>query len=94
MVSTSSPNPIHLGEPNTIITADASLGGWGTHITTQTAGGCWLEGDGEEHINALELKAILFGLKSLLRIPPSHVRVLVDNTIAMAYIKKYGRHQI
>ena len=65
----SSPNPIRMGEPNTTLTTDASLEGWGTHVHTHTARGCWIEGEADEHINILELKAILFGLRSLLRIP-------------------------
>ena len=65
----SSPNPIRMGEPNTTLTTDASLEGWGAPVHTHMAGGRWIEGEADEHINIIVLKAILFGLKSLLRIP-------------------------
>ena len=33
------PNPIRTGEPNTTVTTDASLEGWGAHSQYQTVGG-------------------------------------------------------
>lgn len=45
---------------------DASLTGWGSKFGSMVTGGQW---DLQEldHINCLELKAVLFGLKSLCR---------------------------
>ena len=60
-----------MDEPNTVLTTD----GWGAHRDSQTAGGRWCEDEKDEHINALELKAIYFSLKGLVHIPPAHVRV-------------------
>ena len=51
--------------PRILIYTDASTEGWGGHREGQTVGGHWLEQEKEEHSNVLELKAILFGLQSL-----------------------------
>ena len=79
-----------MGEPKTTLTAVTSFEGWGAHVEVHTVGGCWIEGEADKHINVLKLKAILFGLKSLLCIPPSHVRVF---TKAMAYIRTLGSNR-
>ena len=43
------------------------------------------------HINVLELKAILFGLKSLCRdVSGKHIRVRCDNTCSVSYIHAKG----
>ena len=41
-------------------------------------------------INALELKAGLFGLQSLLPSTCRHVRMMMDNTTAVACVNKMG----
>ena len=88
---TNSPNPIRISEPNTVITTDASLEGWGAHNEREIAtGGRWLETESDQHINALELQAILLGLQSLAKNTKSHIRILTDNTTAMAYIRNMG----
>ena len=45
----------------------------------------------KNHINVLELKAILFGLESLARdIRLAHIKILCDNSTAVACINKFG----
>ena len=45
----------------------------------------------KNHINVLELKAILFGLESLARdIRLSRIKILCDNSTAVACINKFG----
>jgi hypothetical protein len=49
--------------------------------------------EGEQHINALELKAAYLALQSFLSQmdhPPRHILLELDNTTAMAYLKKMG----
>ena len=67
--------------PEIEICTDASLEGWGAHRGETTAGGRWREEELGLHINILELKAILFGLKSLCPEENSHIRVLTDNRV-------------
>ena len=42
------------------------------------------------HINALELRAIGFGLKSLCRKRRQHIRIRTDSTTALAYVENMG----
>ena len=45
----------------------------------------------QERINMLELKAALFGIKSLARdIHSTHAKILCDNLTAVACINKFG----
>ena len=45
----------------------------------------------KEHINALELKVILFGLKALAKgLTNIHIKVLIDNSTDVACINKFG----
>ena len=81
---------VDLESPDFEIFTDASHLGWGAHKGDQTAGGRWTDLEAEEHINVLELKAILFGLKSLCSEREVHVRVMTDNTTALAYVKHMG----
>ena len=44
-----------------------------------------------DHINHLELKAVLFGLRSLCTdVTDTHIKVLVDNSTAVCYINEQG----
>ena len=72
------------------VITDASMEGWGAHRGEALAGGRWLPGEAESHINVLELKAILLGLKSLVKEEGEHISILTDNTTALAYVKNMG----
>ena len=77
-------------EPDLELFTDASLEGWGAHTDTEQTGGRWHE-DEITHINALELRAILFGLKSLCKYRYEiHIRIRTDSTTALAYVKNMG----
>ena len=81
---------VRLDSPEFEICMDASLEGWGAHRDRVEVGGRWLPEEAVLHINVLELKAILFGLQSLCTEKDVHVRVLTDNTTALAYVKNMG----
>jgi len=68
---------------------DASLMGWGAHTQSSQTGDRWKKNE-LEHINVLELKAVLFGLQSLCKTTNTHIRVRTDSTTALAYIKNMG----
>ena len=69
---------------------DASTKGWGANLGNTTTGGWWSPSE-SYHINYLELKAILLGLQSLCKeVTHDHIRVMTDNTTAVAYVRKMG----
>ena len=71
-------NDIFKGSPEAVLTTDASLTGWGAVTEAQSCGGLFSEEESSGvHINILELKAVLFGLKSLLSYTTNcHIKVL------------------
>ena len=81
---------IRQGDPDIVIFTDASNDGWGAHVGETTAGGRWSEIEGRDHINVLELRAILLGLQSLCIVQDVHIRIMTDNTTALAYVKHQG----
>ena len=53
--------------------------------------GLFSDEDTQNHINVLELKAMLFGLKSLApHIQLTHIKILCDNSTAVSCINKFG----
>ena len=65
--------------PNTSIEikTDASLNDWGAVMGSSSTGGLFSDKETQNHINVLELRAILFGLESLachIRLP--HIEIL------------------
>ena len=84
------PRQIRFDESPIHISTDASLEGWGAHMSETTAGGRWIEGEANDHINVLELKAILLALKSLVRNKQKTIRIFTDNTTALAYVRNMG----
>ena len=79
------------GEPDFIIFLDASLLGWGSSCDLGQTGGHWLVTETGMSINALELKAGLFGLQSLLPSTCRHIRMMLDKTTTVACVNKMGQ---
>ena len=70
---------------------DASTQGWGANLNNTTTGGRWSNSEESHHINYLELKAILLGLQSLCKeVTHDHIRVMTNNTTAVAYVRNMG----
>ena len=87
----SSPEDIIVKNPDFIIECDSSKIGWGVRFGDKSTQGHWLPDEAMEHINILELKAVLFGLKSYFNNSrSSHIRIKSDNTTTVAYINNYG----
>ncbi|CAG2235701.1 unnamed protein product [Mytilus edulis] len=79
------------GSPQIVIQTDASLLGWGGILSDNEIGGRWTDEESKNHINYLEILAIYYTLKSFLHlIINKHVKVLTDNTTAVAYISNMG----
>ena len=74
--------------PNVVLTTDASLSGWGAVMGSDETGGHWAQSE-LEHINVLELRAVLLGLQSLCgAVRDSHIWIVSDNTTVVACIEK------
>ena len=81
-------------QPDDEVNTDASLTGWGARLGAAVTGGHWdfMELD---HINCLELKAVLLGLKSLCKdFKDTHIRLRSDNMTTIACIDWCGSTKI
>ena len=82
---------ITISSPELTIHTDASQLGWGAVLDDCSCGGQWTEEESLCHINVLELKAVFFGLSSLMNeICNKHIRVKSDNTTTVTYINNKG----
>ena len=82
---------INISLPSIYICTDASLSGWGCCYCDMNTGGQWTPEESKSHINVLELKAILFGIKSFLNDRNYyHIRIRSDSTTAVSYINNLG----
>ena len=81
---------VDIVSPDMTIFTDASEEGWGAHMGDKTTGGRWTQEEAQSHINVLELKAIFFALKSFCTMSCVHVKIMTDNTTALAYVKHMG----
>ena len=87
------PNPISSPPSQLTLKCDSSLSGWGAVIegTSNTTNGSWSSLESMQHINYLEIKAILFGYKALCsHLHDCHVKVLTDNQTAVTYPRNIG----
>ena len=73
-------------KPSVTIQSDASTAGWGAALLGQSTAGRWSIVE-QQHINVLELRAAVFGLKAFCsEMQNIHVKLEIDNTTAIAYI--------
>ena len=79
------------GNPDLTLTTDPSNVGWGAVCGDTSTGGFWCLEEQRYHINFLELKDVLLGLKSLCgAFSEKHVLVQSDNTTTVAYLNAMG----
>ena len=84
-------NTIRIGNPSFTITTDASTTVWGAVFKSNSTGGQFSITENLMHINVLELKVILFVLRSLCdHICDSHIKTFSDNTTAVHCINNMG----
>ena len=82
-------NVVSHGEPALTLATYASKTGWGCTTLGTPTGGHWTPEEASNHINYLEIKAVLLGLKSFVKVvSDKHVKVLVDNTTAVSCINQ------
>ena len=73
-----------------IIHTDASLEGWGGHSETKSVSGRWSPAVQTCHINTLELMAVFLTLRSLRPMKGSHIRLFIDNQVAVSCLRRGG----
>ena len=79
------------GNPDMVITSDASLLGWGASSGQNKIGGRWKSDELKFHINYLELLAIFLSLKAFCTTKNGiHVQLKTDNVCAMSYLNSMG----
>lgn len=84
-------NPIRKSSYELEIFSDASLSGWGVVCREEKVNGWWSHEECTEHINILELKAVLYGLKCFAKdLRDVNILLRIDNTTAIAYVNKMG----
>ena len=77
--------------PDKYIITGASSYGWGAVMDSNSTGGLFSISEMKAHINVLELKAILLGLKALTKgLTKVYIKVLTGNSTAVACINKFG----
>ena len=82
---------VRTSKPDVVVTSDASFTGWGCDCEGVHSGGQWLPAERMYHMNYLELKAVFFALQCFLsKLQSKHVRLMMDNTTAMACINHMG----
>lgn len=87
----SASSPLIRPEPCMVITSDASLTGYGSVCKGVRAGDVWSFEESKRHINELELHAAFIALKAHAKLEQNiHVRLMMDNTTAIACINKMG----
>ena len=83
--------PLCRPQPDLFLFTDASLVGWGAHMGDHSASGLWSAYWQTQHINVLELRAVMLALKSFHQIIPNcHILLSTDNTTVAAYLNKEG----
>ena len=80
------------------LSTDASGEGWGAiysesadSTVVESTGGRWSIEEKQDHINVLELKAGLLGIKAFkLKLSNIHVKLTMDSTTAISYVSRMG----
>ena len=81
---------IDFTDPDLVLFTDASEQGWGACVGDNQVGGRWTSDEEQQHINVFELKAIYYALRSFCKEDKMHIKVMTDNTTALAYVKHMG----
>ncbi len=72
--------------------SDASMKGWGGHtVDNFSTGGDWNEHEQSLYINELELRAAFLTMQSFgQNLSNVHLRLMMDNTSAIACVNNFG----
>lgn len=81
---------LRVRNPDDTMYTDASNQGWGAVMNGKKANGRWTEIQARDHINVLELRAVMFGLESLYTSERRVIKIMTDNATTVAYINRQG----
>ena len=84
---------VPLDPPDSTMTlyTDASLTGWSAFLEGRTVSGMWEDCHLEEHINLLEMRAVLLSLRHFQEvIQRQSLLIATDNTTVVAYLQNQG----
>ena len=77
--------------PSLVITTDASGQGWGAVLHPHRVSGVWSKEEALDHINTLELKAVLLALQNLESLVVGHsLLIRSDNMTVVSFINHQG----
>ncbi|XP_056022147.1 uncharacterized protein LOC130055024 [Ostrea edulis] len=77
--------------PSMTLFTDASLTGWGATLEGREASGIWSGLQLTEHINLLEMRAVLLALKHFSQfVQGQSLMIATDNTTVVAYLQNQG----
>jgi ribonuclease HI len=83
--------PLASPVPSLTLFTDASLLGWGGYLEGQTVSGMWSSTLQKDHINLLEIRAVLLALSHFkLCLEPLSIVLATDNTTVVAYMENQG----
>ena len=78
-------------KPEYYLSSDSSMLMWGAVLGEAKTGGNWNETEQNQHINVLEMKASLFGLRALCdHLSNTHIRIKTDSKTGACYINAKG----
>ena len=83
--------PIRLPDPQTTVTTDASLFGWGAVHENNKLRGKWNSQEATLHINQLEMIAVIKALTAFIdALRNKHILIMTDNMTVLAHIRHQG----
>ena len=83
--------PLASPVPSLTLFTDASLLGWGAYLEGQTVSGMWSSTLQKDHINLLEMRAVLLALSHFkLCLESLSIVLATNNTTVVAYLKNQG----
>lgn len=86
-----SKNFITHGEFQVTLSTDASTTGWGCECKGVATGGAWSQEEARNHINYLEMLAVMLALQSFEKeVTGKHVKLLVDNSTTVNILNNMG----
>ena len=83
--------PLVTKETEVTLFTDASSSGWGAQLGSRSTQGQWSASQRSCHINVLEMQAVIYAVRDFLpHLRSRVVRLMCDNAVTVAYIKKEG----
>lgn len=83
--------PLDPPAPKLTLFTDASLSGWGAYLEGRSVSGLWSPLELEDHINVLEMRAVLLALRHFIEVVQGQpLLIATDNSTVVAYLQNQG----